>query len=176
MRLGMDAAKRHLRLLSAVVEMRELEALVASEAPKVSQLTDSLQAKEMFTRWAQDSEMHRGICQQMIERLQHKAPRNEGSSEIGASHESSYVRKITSEILPELKKNKLNTRVLYYLAEKHLILESDAGRRYAEMAKMAEDQEIKKMLMELSKAEKDHHREAQSLVNLLKKTCRLSSH
>jgi rubrerythrin len=169
-RSEIDAARRHLRLLSAVVEMRELEALVASEAPKVSQLTDSLQAKEIFGRWAQDSEMHRGICQQVIERLQHKIPETEDSSGIGVSLGSSYVKKIASEILPELKKNELTTRVLYYLAEKHLILESDAERRYAEMAEMAEDPEIKKMLMELSKAEKDHHREAQTLVNLLKKT------
>jgi len=170
MRSEIDTVRRHLKLLSALVEMRELEALVASEAPKVSQLTDSLQAKEIFGRWAQDSETHRRICQEVIERLEQKTPETEDSSGIGANLGSSHIMKIASEILPELKKNKLTTRVLYYLTEKHLILEGDAERRYAEMAEMAEDPEIKKMLLELSKAEKDHHREAQMLVSLLQKT------
>jgi rubrerythrin len=169
MALNSEAITSRLRLLSALVEMRNLEALVASEASRISELVDLHQAKEIFNRWAQDSETHRKTCQHMIDKLCDTVPQSERAGSIEASLSSTHIESNIFERFPELKENKLTARVLYYLAEKHLILEGDAGCRYVEMAEIADDQETERMLMELSKAEEEHHREAQMLVDSLQK-------
>lgn len=169
MQSNLEATKRQLKLLSALVEMRNLEALLASESPKVSEQIDFLPAKETFNRWAQDSETHRKACQDMIEKLQDKVRQTKAGSTVELNFGSPHVEKDIFAMFPELKEDKLAMRILYALVQKHLTIEGDAERRYAEMVEMTDDQKIKNTLLDLSKCEKRHHTEAQTLIDALKK-------
>ena len=168
MKSGDEAFKGTHTLLFALVEMRDLEVLVAKQTADAAGRTDNSQAKELFNMWSQESGGHRQALQQVIDKLQ-------GSTRIGQcrncmenSYAASYSYTQMLELL-ELSQDALGLKELYALAKKQLMIEGDVERRYAQMADMTDDEETKNTLLGLSKAEKEHHYEAQKLIDVLEK-------
>jgi hypothetical protein len=149
--------------------MKDLEALIIKETAGFGKLAMDGRAKDIFLRWNHDSASHLKACQGMIEKMRENTLYPECETCMNAHFSSSYGSKRVLELFFEPTKADLATRDLYFVAKKHLEIEGDAQRRYAEMSEMTDDEEMKKLLMSLSEAEKGHQTEAQLLVDMFEK-------
>lgn len=174
MRLSIAKAYEQVRefhkFLFALIEMRDFEEFIVKETGSLAERTEHGQAKEIFRRWNVQSEGHRNACQRMIEKVKEHTS-NEWCITCMEDHRlSSYSwKRIVADIVMP-KEGSLSVTDLYAVAKNHLAIEGAAEQRYAEMSEMTDDEEMKKMLMSLSKAEKIHHDEARMLMDTLEKT------
>jgi rubrerythrin len=163
-----NIVKKSHKLLLALIEMRDLEALIAKETTDAAEQVNFSSAKEVFNRWAQESDKHRKILQQIIDELQRKTLTEDCRICMEDTLTMSYCIKRTHELL-KFGKRSLGIKELYALAKKHLMIEGDVEGRYAQLSEMTDDEEIKSKLIKLSENERKHHWEAQKLVDVIEK-------
>ena len=159
--------KSHLKLLLDLVEMRDLESFIISVTTNASERADLPQAREILIRWAQESQDHMNILQSAISKLQDKTQNDDYKVILDGYIDKPYC---ISQILRflQLDMKSLGVKEVYTLFKQHLTLEYNAGAKYAEMAQMTDDLEMREMLQKLSMCEKVHHSEAEHLLKSLK--------
>lgn len=163
-----DAFKQSHRLLFALVEMKEMERVLVDYCIEHCQRADFPPAKKLFARWAQESKNHSEALQQMVEEFQGKPLYTDCKTCMEDAYAASYSRERMLELL-SIGNGTIGIKELYASFKMHLVIESDAERRYARMAEMTTEEKIKRMLMKLSEDEKKHHEEAQLFVETMEK-------
>ena len=172
MRLSIAKAYESIRELHkslfALIEMKCLEESIVKETSTISERTEHQRAKGIFSRRNVGSEGYRNGCQRMIEKVKEHTS-NEWCETCMEDHllsSYSWKRIVADIVMPE---GSLSVTDLYAVAKNYLAIEGAIEQRYAEISEMTDDEEMKKMLMSLSKDEKIHHDEARMLMDTLEK-------
>lgn len=166
--MNYDKSKLSHQFLFALVEMRDVEDLLFKATAAVSERTDVPQAKQTFRIWSEESRKHAQTLQKMIEKVKGNVLTENCLKCIEDGMTVSYaayqIQKYENEV--EVRES-LGMVAARDLAEKHITIESEVEGRYAQIAEMTDEEEIKKELIRLSDEEKNHHVLAQKLIDLI---------
>jgi|GEM_PF-6905207 rubrerythrin len=169
MQPGYESFKKQHGFLRALNEMKALEGPIIEETTEASKRTDNPHAKRVFGKWAQDSKEHSRLLQDIIDGYRGAAYGAICKTCMSDLCDASYNKFVLGKLL-EVSKGRFAARDLYDLTKKHLFIEGDLARNYAEMAEMTDDEDMKAELIRLEGDEKVHHEEAQQLIDALEKT------
>lgn len=173
MTINYEAVKMTHRLLASLYEMQDVEAMIATVAAETKDRAIDEMSKKIFAKWAHESASQFKRVQQVIDVI-HGETKTVGEQchdciedITGWSLVSKYARKYILDTTPG--KDPLPIRDLYQLVRKNLELKGDAASKYSKLAQFTSNQQAKDILMQLSSVEKEHHAEAQLLVETLER-------
>ncbi len=152
----------------ALLEMRDIEEFLVKRTNRLRNQTDNPQGDAFFAKWSRESTEHQETLQDILDNIPGKTCTPGCKICLEGIVANSYSKKRLTWTM-ELEKDASSITGLYDVAKEHVNLESNAQRRYAEMAEMTDDPETKKKLMGLSEAERIHHDEAKQLMGVLEK-------
>ena len=163
-----ESPRPYHKLLSALLEMRDMGSLLERFATNVSERTDYPLAKELFDRWAQESAKHCQTCQYMI--VYYLSLLTGDCKTCMKDIFDASFRWARIPELPELSVGSLEKEELCALVKKYLTMESEAERRFSEITEMTDDRDAKNLFIELSEAKKKQLEEIQQFINMSGRT------
>jgi hypothetical protein len=169
-----EIVKKNHRLLASLYEMQSLEALLATVAADAKDQAPDEMSKKILNKWAMESAEYFRMVEEVISLL-HEEAKTVGDQchhciedMAGWSLVFKYAKKY---MLGDVTRTKTSRPVedLYTLAKRNLELGEDAAESYSKLSQLVANRRAKDMLIRLSALEKQHHAEAQLLVDTLEK-------